>query len=117
MLSLIREVQDAGAFGMKIDEATEGQSALVLFFRDEKATDDILMKLDKIRSLLDVTPDQQQFELVYSPLPGGPDKPKDNYISISYEDEWFWIANDDWKSKRIFRSILFLFTLTDAGGT
>ncbi len=169
VLSLMHEVQDAGAFGMKIEEATEEQSALVLFFRDEKATDDILMKLGKIRSLLDVAPDQVQFELVYSPLPGGPgklgvgtrslwqilsamsmgisipethrqrqlappvketgedeppllrvhsgpDKPKDSYISISYEDEWFWIANDDWKSKRIFGSILFLFTLTDAGG-
>jgi hypothetical protein len=74
VLSLMHEVQDAGAFGMKIEEATEEQSALVLFFRDEKATDDILMKLGKIRSLLDVAPDQVQFELVYSPLPGGPGK-------------------------------------------
>lgn len=35
VLSLMHEVQDAGAFGMKIEEATEEQSALVLFFRNE----------------------------------------------------------------------------------
>jgi len=37
-------------------------------------------------------------------------------VAVSYEGEWFWVANDDWKSKRTFTSILFLFTLTDASG-
>jgi hypothetical protein len=45
----------------------------------------------------------------------GASKPAGAYVSVSYEGQWFWIANDDWKSKRTFTSILFLFTLADAG--
>ena len=47
----------------------------------------------------------------------GPDEPDDSYVAVRYEDAWFWVANDDWKSKRTFSSILFLFTLSDAGGS
>jgi len=43
-------------------------------------------------------------------------KPKDAYVAVPYEGEWFWIANDDWRSKRTFTSILFLFTLADSSG-
>jgi len=46
----------------------------------------------------------------------GSTKPEDAFVAVSYEGEWFWVANDDWKSKRTFSSILFLFTLTDASG-
>lgn len=38
-------------------------------------------------------------------------------MTVSYEDEWFWISHDDWRSERTFSSILFLFTQTDTGGT
>ena len=38
-------------------------------------------------------------------------------MAVPYEGEWFWVANDDWQSKRTFTSILFLFTLADTGGT
>jgi hypothetical protein len=46
----------------------------------------------------------------------GPGEPDDAFVSVRYEGQWFWIANDDWQSKRTFSSILFLFTLADAGG-
>jgi hypothetical protein len=45
----------------------------------------------------------------------GSERPTEAYVAVPYEGEWFWIANDDWKSKRTFVSILFLFTLADAG--
>ncbi len=47
----------------------------------------------------------------------GSAKPADAYITVPYEGEWFWIANDDWISKRTFTSILFTFTLADTGAT
>jgi hypothetical protein len=43
-------------------------------------------------------------------------EPSGAYAAIPYEGQWFWIANDDWKSKRTFTAILFLFTLSDTGG-
>jgi hypothetical protein len=45
----------------------------------------------------------------------GSTSPEDAFVEVSYEGEWLWIANDDWKSKRSFTSILFPFTLADAG--
>ena len=45
----------------------------------------------------------------------GHDKPADSFIAIRYEDAWFWIANEDWRSKRTFAIIMFLFSLSDAG--
>lgn len=45
------------------------------------------------------------------------EKPKQSYVTVSYEGEWFWIAEDDWDSKRTFSSILFLFTLAGNYGS
>jgi len=45
----------------------------------------------------------------------GSARPDDAFVAVSYEGEWFWVANDDWRSKRTFSSILFLFTLADTG--
>jgi hypothetical protein len=123
----------------------------------------------EIRHLLDLSPGQMQFELVYSPMHGGPGKlgvgtrsllqmlqalslginipeahrqqelippqmeisedesallrvysgpkkPDNCFVAVPYEGQWFWIANNDWKSKNTFSSILFLFTLSDSGG-
>ena len=44
----------------------------------------------------------------------GAERPKQSFVAVPYEGAWFWIADDDWKSKRAFSSILFLFTLSDS---
>lgn len=169
VISLMREVQDAGAFGMKIEQPEGGESAIIFFFRNQNVSEEIKAKASEVRRLLNVAPGQAQFELVYSPLQGSPgklgvgtrslwqilaamsmgiivpeshhqrqlvpplseigkdetallrvhsgsNKPKDYYVAVPFEGEWFWIAHDDWKSKRTFSSILFLFTLSDSGG-
>ena len=164
-------MQDAGAFGIRVDMPTNGQPATVLFFREEAIEPEIAAKMDATRSLLGLAKGNSQFRLVQSPLRGGPgelgietrsliqvlgslargieippkhlerkltppwkevplpeaelllrvhsgpDRPADSFVAVPYEEEWFWIANDDWKSKRAFSSILFLFTLTDTAGS
>lgn len=40
-------------------------------------------------------------------------EPEHAFVTVFYEKKWFWVANDDWRSKRTFSSILFLFTLAD----
>jgi hypothetical protein len=45
----------------------------------------------------------------------GSSKPAGAYVTVLYEGEWFWIANDDWTSKRTFSSIVFLSTLSGTG--
>ena len=170
VLMLMREIQDAGAVGLRIQQPTNGQPATILFFRSEKIEPVIQRKIVEVRELLGLTPGESEFRLVQSPMRGGtgelgittrslsqvmaglsmgvevppshqkrkltptipettpgeqpllrihsgPKEPVGAFAAVSYEGEWFWIANDDWKSKRTFSSILFLFTLADTGAS
>ena len=169
VLSLLRDIQDASAVGLRVQRATNGQPATLIFFRSERIDPTIQDKIKEVRELLGVAPGESSFRLVQSPLPGnagelavstrslyqilaslalgveipqshlkrqlappigslpskehvlvhihsGPKEPKDAFVAVPYEGEWFWIANNDWQSKRSFSSILFLFTLANTGG-
>ena len=169
LLALLREIQDAGAVGMRVEQPTNGEPAAVLFFRGERTPPEVEAKITEARRLLGVAEGESAFRLVQSPLRGGPgelgiatrsliqvmsslalgvqvppkhlerkltppipdvppdepvllrihsgsERPADAFVTVPYEGQWFWIANDDWTSKRTFSSILFLFTLADAGG-
>jgi hypothetical protein len=168
VLALMREVQDAGALGIRIAQTEKGEPATVFFFRSDDVPDEILEKVFEARRLLGISGDRMDFRLVQSPMRGdegelgigtrslwqmlgamamgvtvpeshrerrlvpplmevpdgerallrvhsGSSKPSNAYVAVPYEGEWFWIAEDDWKSKRTFTSILFLFTLADTG--
>ena len=42
-------------------------------------------------------------------------KPDDAFSAVPYRQEWYWIDDKDFASKRLFTFIMFLFTLTDTG--
>ena len=42
-------------------------------------------------------------------------KPDDSFAAVPYRQEWYWIDDKDFASKRLFSFIMFLFTLTDTG--
>lgn len=44
-------------------------------------------------------------------------KPDDAYTAVHYRDRWFWIDDRDYPSKRMFTFLMFLFSLTETGGT
>jgi len=69
-LELLRAVQAAGAFGMRVLEDKTKTSTGVIFFRRDDVPSEILEKGIEIRRLLKLAPNQQQFILSYSPLRG-----------------------------------------------
>ncbi len=74
VLQLLREVQAAGAVGMRVEtDKVKGQTA-VLFFRRDDVTPDVLEKTAEIRRLLKLSADGTKFTLLYSPGRGGPDE-------------------------------------------
>ena len=73
-LELLREVQSAGAFGMRVEEDKVKGSTGVVFFRRDDVSADILEKGDEIRRLLKLSTDQQRFVLTYSPVRGTEDE-------------------------------------------
>jgi len=42
-------------------------------------------------------------------------KPSEYFVAIDYRGYWFWIADRDLKSKRVFAFMMMLFTLADTG--
>ena len=42
-------------------------------------------------------------------------KPDDAFAAVPYRQDWYWIDDKDFASKRLFSFIMFLFTLTDSG--
>ena len=69
-LQLLREVQLAGAVGMRVQENKDKTTTAVMFFRRDNLSPEMLDKLGEIRRLLKMPEDQREFNLVYSPTIG-----------------------------------------------
>lgn len=69
-LDLLRDVQTAGAFGMRVEEDAARGSTGVVFFRRDDVTPEIAEKGEEIRRLLKLAENQQKFTLAYSPVRG-----------------------------------------------
>jgi len=69
-LDLIREVQTAGAFGMRVEEDKVKGSTGVVFFRRDGMPSDIAEKGAEVRRLLKLAAEAQKFTLSYSPVRG-----------------------------------------------
>ncbi len=67
---LIRSLQLSGAFGLRIEKATNGLPATVLFFKKENLDAELQKQIDEAKQLLRVEPGQHRFRLTYSPVAG-----------------------------------------------
>jgi hypothetical protein len=73
-LELMREVQVAGAVGMRVEEDKAKGSTAVLFFRRDEVSGEIVKKLAEIRRLLKLPTEPDRFVLTYSPMRGTADE-------------------------------------------
>ena len=48
-------------------------------------------------------------------IKSGASPPPDAYVAIQYKERWFWIGEDDIRSKSIFTSVMLLFSISDVG--
>lgn len=69
-LELLREVQAAGAVGMRVEEDQAKHQTAVLFFRRDGLSPEIAEKAAEIKRLLNLPPDPQKYVLTYSPVRG-----------------------------------------------
>jgi hypothetical protein len=77
-LELLRDVQAAGAFGMRVEEdKIKGSTGVVFFLRDD-VPPEIDEKGVEIRRLLQLPAEPQKFTLIYSPARGG-----DNELAVN----------------------------------
>ena len=81
-LELVREVQFAGAVGMRVVDAKDKGSTAVVFFRRDDVAPEILEKAAEARRLLKLSPDASSFTLTFSPARGGDDEMSVNSRSM-----------------------------------
>lgn len=77
-LELLRQVQAAGAFGMRVEEDKAKGSTGVVFFRRDDIPADIVEKGAEIRRLLKLPAEGQRYTLSYSPVRGA-----DNELAVN----------------------------------
>ena len=77
-LELMRQVQTAGAVGMRVEEDKTKGSTGVMFFRRDDVSVDVLAKAAEVRRLLKLPAEQQRFVLSYSPVRG-----TDNELAVN----------------------------------
>jgi hypothetical protein len=77
-LALLREVQAAGAFGMRVEEDKAKVSTGVVFLRRDDVPPEITEKGAEIRRLLKMPAEPQKFVLTYSPARGA-----DNELAVN----------------------------------
>ena len=77
-LQLLREVQAAGAVGMRVEEDKAKNQTAVMFFRRDDVGPDIVAKAAEVRRLLKLPAEQQKFALNYSPVRGA-----DNVLAVN----------------------------------
>ncbi len=70
VLQLLREVQTAGAFGMRVEVDKNKDTTDVMFFRRENLPPETMEKTVEIRRLLRMSEGLHKFNLVYSPMVG-----------------------------------------------
>lgn len=69
-LELMREVQAAGAVGLRVEEDKAKGSTAVLFFRRDDLSAEIVAKTVEVRRLLHLPAEGQKYTLTYSPVRG-----------------------------------------------
>lgn len=71
-LQLIRNLQAAGAVGLRIEKGNSAESTAVFFFQRESLSPEMVAQASELRRLLRLPDEQFRFNLVYSPMRGGP---------------------------------------------
>jgi hypothetical protein len=77
-LQLMRELQAAGAIGMRVEEDKAEGSTGVVFFRHDDVSSEIVEKGVEVRRLLKLPVEAQKFLLTYSPVRG-----TDNELAVN----------------------------------
>jgi hypothetical protein len=68
VLSLLKEMQASDSFGMRVD-LTKGGASTILAFRAQHVGEAELANAKKVRELLHLSPDAEEFKLTFAALP------------------------------------------------
>lgn len=172
LIELLREIQQSGAFGMRLEERDDKKDTTVLFFYHETLDPNVAVIIGSLKELLGLDKHTRRYKVAYGAIPGGEneiailtrsviqimmeiasyidvpkihmernrtrqtaavetdiaaeivplikiksakERPGDPFVSIRYEDYWFWIDAEDYDSKRVFTFLMLILMLSETG--
>jgi hypothetical protein len=74
LIDLLREIQQSGAFGMRIDQRADKNQAEVMFFYHEKVDPNVAVVIASLRNLLGLNPKLRRYKVAYGAIPSGDDE-------------------------------------------
>ena len=173
VLTLLREIQKAGAVGMRIMKGEDMQETTVLFFHRKNISPEIQAARNEVSQLLGLKPGVGEMKVTYGAVPekegelamlsrsmlqimielasavdvppshvaegravpslepnvgakqdiqplirikSSAEKPEYAFTAVKYRNQWYWIDDRDYRSKRTFAFLMILFSLTETGG-
>jgi len=116
--------EDGGDFRVVYGSASSGDDEIALLTRS------IIEILSDISSTMEVPAEHVEEKRVNpTMLPAGEgikgnlirihsskERPADDFVAVPYRDQWFWIDDRDYQSKKLFSFLMFVMTLTETGG-
>ena len=74
LIRLLREIQQSGAFGMRIEQRASERDTTVLFFYHETLDPNVVVIIRARKELLGLDPSLQRYKVAYGAIPGGKDE-------------------------------------------
>ena len=116
--------EDGGDFRVVYGSASSGDDEIALLTRS------IIEILSDISSTVEVPAEHVEEKRVNpTMMPAGEgimgnlirihaskERPADDFVAVPYRDQWFWIDDRDYQSKKLFSFLMFVMTLTETGG-
>lgn len=74
LIALLREIQQSGAFGMRIDQRANERDTTVLFFYHETLDPNVAVIIRALKDLLGLDPKSRRYKVAYGAIPSGNDE-------------------------------------------
>ncbi len=74
LMDLISKAQQAGAFGVRVEQDEAKKESTVVFFRRENLGPEVQEFVEEARRILGIAADRDRFRVVFSPVRGAPDE-------------------------------------------
>ena len=74
LIRLLREIQQSGAFGMRIEQNANERETTVLFFYHETLDPNVAVIIKALKELIGLEPGLQRYKVAYGAIPSGSDE-------------------------------------------
>jgi hypothetical protein len=69
LIDSLRKIQESMAVGMRVQETEDKKQAILMYFRKKNIPPDIVAEMDRVKRILGLNPEVQEFKVSYGAIP------------------------------------------------